>query len=296
MWDAPPECPDADSVRRYAERLLGQPLDTPRAQHVFAHARVRRNDAGYWELRLSLTSNQHVAEDTLVAKLCSALADATGLKVALATDPETASRSMETAPGVEAPAPIALAPTAERPLPPAEPAAPVRTLFGVRAEGAADFRLLPGVAPGAALTVWLQRAIWRAELTGRGFWGGDARFQQVPAVGAHLQLVSGASRVCVVLPAGAVSVPVCLGGEFGFMRGVGFGTGQNQTSRSLWGAIVLGPALQLPVANAVSLWLGAEGAFSFLQPGFNVRNLGTLYTAPPASVRMGFGAEVRFGR
>jgi hypothetical protein len=50
------------------------------------------------------------------------------------------------------------------------------------------------------------------------------------------------------------------------------------------------------LANAVALWLGAEGVFSFLRPGFNVRNLGTLYTAPPVSARIGVGCEVRFGR
>jgi hypothetical protein len=295
-WDAPPGCPDADSVRDYAARLLGQPLDTPRAQHVSARATVRRNDAGNWELTLLLTSNQNVAEETLVAKLCSSLADATGLKVALATDPEAATRAMETAPGVEAPAPSAPGPTAEPAAPSSEPADRGRARFGVRAEGAVDFRVLPAVAPGAALTVWLQRSSWRAELTGRAFWGGDARFQQLPAVGAHLQLFSGASRVCAVLPARAVSFPICLGGELGFMRGEGFGAQQNSTSHSLWGAVVAGPALQLPVANAVALWLGAEGVFSFLRPGFNVRNLGTLYTAPPVSARIGVGCEVRFGR
>lgn len=295
-WDAPPECPDADSVRGYAERLLGQPLDTPRAQHVFAHATVRRSEAGNWQLKLSLTSNQHVAEETLVARLCTSLADATGLKVALATDPETATRALGTAGGVAAPPPRAPTPIVERPLPPKEPGAPARTQFGVRVEGVADFRLLPAVAPGAALTVWLQRSIWRAELTGRGFWGADARFQQPPDVGAHLQLYSGASRACAVLPARAVSLPVCVGAEFGFMRGEGFGARPNETSRSLWGAVVAGPALQWPVTNTISLRLGAEGVFSFLRPGFNVRNLGTLYTAPPVSARIGAGGEVRFGR
>ena len=295
-WDAPPGCPDADSVRDYAARLLGQPLDTPRAQQVSARATVRRNEAGNWELKLSLTSNQHVAEETLVARLCSSLADATGLKVALATDPEAATRAMETAPGVAAPRPSAPPPPIEPATPPAEPGAPARVQFGVRAEGAVDFRLLPAVAPGAALTVWLQRSIWRAELTGRAFWGGDARFQQPPAVGAHLQLFGGASRGCAVLPARAVSFPLCLGPEFGFMRGEGFGAQQNGTSHSLWGAVVVGPALEVPVADAVSLWLGAEGVFSFLRPGFNVRNLGTLYTAPPVSARIGVGCQVRFGR
>jgi hypothetical protein len=276
--------------------LLGQPLDTPRAQYVSARATVRRNEAGNWELKLVLTSNQHVAEETLVAKLCSSLADATGLKVALATDPETTTLAMVTARGVGAPAPSAPPPTTERAVLPSEPAARGPAQLGVRAEGTADFRLLPAVAPGAALTVWLQRSIWRAELTGRGFWGDDARFQQLPAIGAHLQLVSGASRACIVLPARAVSLPVCLGAEFGFMRGDGFGAQQNGTSHSLWGAVVVGPALQLPVANAVSLWFGAEGVFSFLRPGFNVRNLGTLYTAPSVSARIGVGCEVRFGR
>jgi hypothetical protein len=45
-WQAPPECPDLDTVKRHTEGLLGQPLDALRSQHVKVHAKDHRNEGG----------------------------------------------------------------------------------------------------------------------------------------------------------------------------------------------------------------------------------------------------------
>lgn len=94
-WQAPNECPDSTSVKAHTERLLGQPLHAAPNQRIVARARVRRNDAGNWELSLSLASNEQVADETLIAQQCDALADATALKVALAIDPLATARAIE---------------------------------------------------------------------------------------------------------------------------------------------------------------------------------------------------------
>jgi hypothetical protein len=294
-WEAPAECPDLRAVRRRAERLLGQPLNTPRAQQLLARAQVHRNEAGNWELRLSLTGNQSVAEETLIAKQCSALADATALKVALAIDPVATARAIEVVALAPEPQPKLVA----RPSDVVQQSAPSQAPFaagGVRVAGGGGFGLLPGVARGAALSLWVERSQWRVELAGQGYFGGDARYQQMPTVGASLNLFSGLARVCPVARASGLEFPLCVGLELGFMRGVGFGLEIPEKSNSWWGAVVLGPAFRLPVSEAVALWFEADGVAPFLRPGFNVRNLGTLYTAAPGSARLWVGCEIRLSR
>jgi hypothetical protein len=293
-WEAPPECPNAEDIKAHAERLLGQPLGAPRAQRVVARAAVRRDEAGNWELRLSLTSNDRIAEDTLIAKQCMALGDATALKVALAIDPVATARAIQMAAGETEPR---RNPPAPKPAPSPEPLAPPSVSpgsTGLRLSAGAGLGLLPSVAGGAALAFWLQRSAWRAELGGQGFWGGDARYERTPAVGAQLQLFSAVARGCPVARGGGLEFPICLGLELGVMRGEGFGVEKTDTAHSFWGAVILGPALRAPVSKTLSFWLEADGAFAFLRPGFNVRNLGTLYSPGPGSARIWVGAEIRF--
>src|SRR5438309_466423 len=89
QWEEPSECLDANSVKPYVERLLGRPFETGRGQPVSAQARVHRNSLGNCELRLSLSEGKRSEEATLAAKECRAVADATALKTALASDPMT---------------------------------------------------------------------------------------------------------------------------------------------------------------------------------------------------------------
>ena len=263
VWEAPPECPDADSVVRYAERLLGQPLSTPRSQRVFARATVHRDEVGNWDLGLLLTSNGNVSEETLVAKQCATLRDAVGLQVALATDPVAAARAIETGTITKGPEPNS-PPTGANPAAyPSEHPAKPRAQVGVRLTGGADLGLLPSIEQGAALTLWVQRSAWRAELSGLGFGGSSAHFESMPAIGAHLQLYSGLARGCAVPRIGRAELPVCLGFELGVMRGEGFGAQMPGTSHSLWGAIAVGPALRLPITQTVSLARSRRAGFLF---------------------------------
>lgn len=294
-WDAPAECPDLSAVREHAERLLGQSLDAPRTQQIVARAKVHRNEAGNWELWLSLTANNRVAQETLIAKQCRALADATALKVALAIDPVATAHAIEVATVDTVPSPR---PAAIRQPSPDQPSTstPVSSSGGVRLAGGAAVGLLPGIGGGAGLTLWLQHAPWRAELAGQGFWGGDAHDERLATVGAHLQLFSGSARGCRVVRAGSVEFPLCLGAELGVMHGAGFGLENTEKSNSWWAALVFGPALRLPLSDAISLWFAADGVVPLLRPGFTVRNLGTLYTAAPGSARAWVGCEFRLSR
>jgi hypothetical protein len=295
-WDAPAECPNVDEIEAHAERLLGQPLAARRAQLVVAHAVVRRNKAGNWELRLSLTANGRYAEDTLIAQQCRALGDATAMKVALAIDPVATARALETAAAAAEPK---KPPPAAKPAPKLDLGAPsrsTRTSFGLRLSTGAAVGLLPSLAGGGAFALWLQRSSWRAELGGQGYWGGDARYERMPAVGAKLQLFSAVARGCPVAHWGGLDFPVCIGVELGAMRGVGFGVKKTETAYSASGAVVLGPALRAPIGKSLGFWLEAEGAYAFLRPALEVRNLGTLYSARSTSGRIWAGIEIRLGQ
>src|SRR5260221_4386256 len=148
QWEAPPECPDVNSVKLYTERLLGQPLETRRSQNVVAQAKVRRNDAGNWELRLSLSVGDRLEENTLVEMQCRSLADATALKVPLATDPIAVVDSIQPVPGppsIESDAKAARSPAG------ADESRARKARVALRAAGGAGFGPLPGVGPGAGL-------------------------------------------------------------------------------------------------------------------------------------------------
>lgn len=304
-WQAPSECPDSRSVKAHTERLLGQPLHAAPNQRVVARASVRRNEAGNWQLSLSLASNEQVAEETLVAKQCRALADATALKVALAIDPLATARAIEASAQRVQVGPPALEGRAvsteqkdteegeyaeEAP----QPASVVQG--GVRLDLGAGLDLLPGLALGGNVGVWLQRFGWRGELSGRAFVGEASAYPKMPAVGARLQLFGGVLRGCHLWSAGSIELPLCLGVDAGVSRGIGFGLATVNSATSWWAAVELGPALRLPLSERVAIWIEADANLPFLRSGFNVRNLGSVYTTPPVAAMGWVGCEIRLSR
>ncbi len=295
VWEAPAECPDLDGVKRYAERLLGQPLDRLRGKSIAARGKVQRSDHGNWQLDLVIVVGEHVEEERLTAKKCRALADAMALKVALACDP------LAVVEAVEPPDPVTTQPS----LPLAPPARPAqqgmmmvesskRQKLGLRAMGGAGFGQLPGVSPGAALYASLQLRAFRVELGAQYYVGGEARYANLPSVGAELDLASATARACLTPGTGRWSFPVCAGFEVGVMRGKGFGVATTSRDSSMWGAVVVGPALRFSVSESLGLWLGADAVLPVLRPGFHMRNLDTLYVVPAGGSRALGGLEMNF--
>ncbi|HEY1534835.1 MAG TPA: hypothetical protein VGF76_12480, partial [Polyangiaceae bacterium] len=297
QWQAPAECPDADSVKLSVERLLGQKLADLQSKNVRAHGEVRRNEVGNWELHCLLSVGDRVEEETFAAKKCQALADAMALKIALAIDPLAVVESVE--PAVPASPPTPPVPsstvTKERPVAATSAAASSVRYIGLRATGGAGFGPLPGVTAGAALYSSIQLPAFRVELGGQVYSGGVARYAQLPNVGAHLQLFSGAARACLTPGTSRLTVPICGGLELGVIRGEGFGIPAAETSGGAWGAAVIGPALHLTLAGAFALWVEGDAVLTLLRPEFHARNLDSLYTPPEAGARFSAGLEVDLG-
>jgi hypothetical protein len=298
QWQAPPECPDLNSVRRSVERLLGQALADLHNKDVRAQGEVRRNEAGNWELHSVLSVGSGVEEETFAAKKCQALADAMALKIALAVDPLAVVESVEPAPtdAAAAPQPAPSAP-ANRPdgatSPPA--ASSSARYIGLRASGGAGLGPLPGVTTGVAVYGSIQLPSFRIELGGQTYWGGVARYARLPAIGANFQLYSGAARACLTPGTDTMTIPVCAGLELGLIRGEGFGTPTSETSGGTWAALVLAPALHLRLARAVALWVEGDALLTAVRPEFHARNLESLYVPAWAGLRLSAGLEVDFG-
>ena len=138
----------------------------------------------------------------------------------------------------------------------------------------------------------LQSPLFRVEVGAQVFGGTDARYDALPEVGAHLQLYSGLARGCATPTVGSVQFPVCVGVELGIMRGEGFGVNMAGAANSAWGALVLGPAVRVPISGGLSLWIEADAVLPVVRPGFRVRNLEALYVAPSGASRAWAGLEM----
>jgi hypothetical protein len=301
-WEAPNECPDANTVRAGTERLLGQSLDVPRGNNVRAHGKVSRNSSGNWELELRIAVGDRVEEETLIAKKCRALADAMALKVALASDPLAVVESVErdipaSAAPAEAAAKASLSPSdhAQSQPPPSGLSGTRRLRGSLRITGGVGVGQLPGASAGTALYGSLELSSFRAELGAQFYRGGDARYVQLPSVGAQLDLLSGTVRACFTQGASRWTFPICSGFELGVMRGEGFGVATTETASRLWAAAIVGPAVRFSLTRGVALWLEADAVLPLIRPGFHMQNLDTLYLAPASGWRACVGLEVDLG-
>jgi hypothetical protein len=295
QWEAPAECPDANSVKARAERLLGRRLTDLQNRDIRARGVVRRNEAGNWELQAMLAVGEQVENETLVAKRCASLGDAMALKLALAIDPLAVVDAVQEPPESQ---PKVTPPRARDQVPRHTDTGKVATRprLGLRLVGAVGLGPLPGVTPGAGLFLSLQLPVFRLELGGQAHWSGVARYDSPapPNVGADLNLFFGAARGCVTPGSGRWIFPICGGLELGLMRGVGFGVPATKTTSGVWGGVAIGPAVQLRLFSHLSLWVEADASLTLLKPEFHVRNLPTLYTPPDGSSRVAAGFEMNF--
>lgn len=277
-WDAPPECPSESEVRSAVDQWLTAPAGELDLRAIHASARVRADPGGF-RLELTFESKSGTGHETLVAPKCETLADIVALKVALAADPVGA---LETAAG-----------------PPDEPhrAKTKRRehAYGLRITGGAGFGPLPGAGPAAALVGSVHFRGARIEL-GAGYWFPEsAHYESLPSVGADFTLVAGMVRGCAAPRLGAVELPICGGLEAGDLRGKGFGVPTVEAADRPWIALVFGPAIAIPVADPVFLWLEGDAVLGLIRPsGYGVRNLETLYAPEIGAARVWAGLEVRF--
>jgi len=278
-WEAPDDCPDEEEVRKAVALWLAQSVDVVDPGAIEVDARVKTHNNGYL-LELSLETPSGRISQTLTAERCATLVDAVALNVALAaTGPGTRSEVLE----------------------PVDKHKSDKMRFGARVSGGAAVKQLPGFAFTAALVGSLELKMWRVE-AGFGYVAPRiAYYAGLPEtdIGVELQLLFGTGCICARWVLNSVEIPTCIGVELGLMRGKGragdqAGVEETVISDQLWGALVLGPALRVPLGNGFSAWVEADALIALFRPEFQIRNLGTLYRPEAIAVRVLLGVEWQY--
>lgn len=321
-WDAPPECPSAEEIEaRYRFLLSGPPVGDGT---LVASAKVRREAAGLWVLRLTTSYGDATDSRVLEASGCGELADGVAMVFAVALEPglddapdqppfvapPQPAAEAPTSPQVPEPGPIRPArvqkPTSTSPRPPRTMASsqltkrstvPAPTPFarlGVGAERGA----LPGAAvlPGFGLGLLWPRAQLEADVSWLAPRSFDAPVDDSSALtfNVRAQSIQGAVRGCYVLRDGAISIPLCAALEAGrtFARSRGLTT--DSTLRGPWLAAGLRAALRYRWRR-IGVYAAGEVLRSLVTTRLRVVQT-PLFTPSALSVRGIAGVELFFLR
>jgi hypothetical protein len=320
-WVASDRCPDAAYVEAKIARLLaGAVPDTPRLR---ARAVVVRDKNGPWHVDLSTESATGTGHRSVTAETCRAAADVTALILALAVDPEGASRnrggSMDADAAIDAEADSTSSVTApsggaatdgsaseatvastSNETRASVPDRPASTIFAAGVYALADLGTLPFLGPGAGVRLAAMPAFApaaRLEL-GASLWAPQTVAPTTASLGGRFDLRSIDIAACWVPSLGRWELGACLGGEVGWMTGSGIGSGTSvgQTSDAVW------PILRPRFAGAYRFtrqWAvrGDVGlGVSLARPQFRWEGVGGGDVQSPAVVaaRAGVGLEGRF--
>jgi hypothetical protein len=320
-WVASDRCPDAAYVDAKIARLLaGAAADTPRLR---ARAVVVRDKNGPWRVDLSTESATGTGHRSVTAETCRAAADVTALVLALAVDPEGASRnrggsmdadaaidagadstSSVTAPSVgaatDAPAPEATVASTSNETQASVPNRVESRVFAAGVYVLADLGTLPYLGAGAGVRLAVIPPFARAARleVGASLWAPQTVAPTTASLGGRFDLRSIDVAACWVPSLGRWELGACLGGELGWMTGSGIssGTGEGQTNDALW------PILRPRVTGAYRLstqWAvrGDLGlGVSLGRPQFRWEGVGGGDVQSPGVVaaRADVGLEARF--
>lgn len=321
-WAAPPECPGAAVVEGSVRERLGRDVEPGEIEAV---AEVKdEGSAGY---RLTLRTRRDGAEDRreLSAHDCRALADATGLVIALTIDAVAVAEQIGGAPaeppedlavvpdpGAAAQAEAEAAPEIE-PAPEAAPESTVRAggaagqprapqgrsdrsrtpAFALALAGGGILGTLPGISGGPELGAALLWRRLRLELAGA--WLAPRTERQGDAsVGVQLGIAT--ARACGRLGTARVEVPLCGGLELGALRGDGDGAPGARTAHGLWLAPVLGGGVRGWVTERLAPFARLDVSIPVAHPAFELRSTDDrveIFRASPVSGRLWLGLEVK---
>ncbi|MBA3548325.1 MAG: hypothetical protein H0T76_17730 [Nannocystis sp.] len=311
-WRAPEECPDREVVLAGLAGLVEVADDaadpTPRTR-VRATAVTRRIGEVY-QLDLRIQTTSVALRRRLVTEDCATLAEATALLVAIVLDPleVTAQVSSEAAEprsrlpaddlplavGVPAEPPAAASPPAALPRRPAPVVVPVRrTTPLVRLDAAIDAGATPGVTGDVGGAIGLLRPRLRLELHGL-YTVPRALHVGTQQVGRLARWALG-FRGCARIVQRRLEVPLCLGLEGGQFLATGAGiTVRPLDARPPWLAGLAGLGLIWSPVPRLGLGARADLVVAPFRAPFTVGGQ-VVHTPEVVGVRVGLGAELRFG-
>ncbi|WP_437895781.1 hypothetical protein [Sorangium sp. So ce124] len=327
-WSAPGECADRGRVLAEIEQRLGRSSAANGEPPLKARAVVSRNERGSWDLRLTTTLGETTRSRELHGETCAELADAAALIIALAIDPDAASRGTPTAapdtaaapgdssgadpdagadPGAgvapevdaspDAPtaaeAPAASPPPGASAAPAQRPSRPLELRGALRVSGVLDTASLPAVAPGAGIAAGVLIGAVRVELSGTYF-GAQQAFVERPTMGGDVQLTTGGLRLCYAMRYRSIELGPCAGIEVGVMSAASFGAASPGSNRALWVAPHPGALATFTLSDRLRVPLTIDVPFPVTRDRFVLVGIGAVHRSAAATLRASLGVEVRF--
>ena len=253
-------CPSAAQIERDVSERLGRSPFSERGERGIEVVVQRAENR--WQARLYLRVD---ASETDAVRLiesdaadCAELGKSVALAVALAIAPELPPE----------PKPEPAAPPPQPCPPPPEPLPPPPTVHGEASlRGLISPNLLPGTAPGAALTVTL-----RGELIGAAFGGLFYPQNELRAREAHLGfgLSAGFISGCLWARTSDPQIWSCLGARIGALHSVVFRPDPVQPGDRFWWAASSELGLRQHVLGRAFVELGAAAVFPLVRHRFQV--------------------------
>lgn len=326
VWEAPDGCPSQSDVEAQIAAMLAGSVRAV-APGTSLRFKVVRDGAG-WRLGGRLTGPDGVAERTLVARDCAALAEAAALIAAIAVDPEHVAPgevpvSTDSSPEVppppdppaivpappgdpppqtpevpetmsRGPAPAPAPDVADEPADPPAPSAPP-----ARRRAAAELGLAAGLGLGALprpaallrLHVGARGRRFRVGARASAWLPREAAVPGHPEVGGRFWLVSGGVYGCGVLrPGKRVELPLCGALDVGVLGGRGVGELMPaRAARSPWAGLSAGPGVHVTVHRHVAVQAALEGLAVLALPRFEISGVGA------ACCQSAFGGQLTAG-
>jgi hypothetical protein len=320
-WSAPPNCARIARVRQDVAELAG-----PNAGAGARATLVVTEAAGAWRAQLTLSGTVQ-GQRSLSADSCDAAARAAALVIALAVNPEAASRLSEKLLAPVAAEPPPPAPAAEEPAPPApEPPLPVlpngrlpevvlgdppvryidrspRLEFGAGATG--EFGLLPEFSFGVAAAAGLKADWFRTELELALFPSRYTSYRAAPNFGGRFAMGSLSLRTCARLLDHEVSAHLCGALRGHQLRAEGEATsevGEDERARfatfkrnAAPASATLGGLFAWPSRSWIALQTRAEAVFPLSRPEFVIEGLGRVHRPEAVGVTALLGVLVTPG-
>jgi hypothetical protein len=319
-WSAPADCPSEASVRARVDALLHASADAALGAGMAVDARARAVDDGTWLVELDLTSAGARRRRSIPGgRDCKEAAEAAAVVIAIAIDPEAASRVADAPDEVATPDPestaIPEAPSVPEPDPapqeaPAEPDPTPRPLLSPRADaapklpaasplrgvlgvfGAVGFGHMP--APAAAIGIEGGIALPRVRVTASGLWWFRHR-ESFGSAAIDFRQWSTAVRACPVFEVHRyVEILACGGVEIGqtIVRTSGLRGGEEPAP--LWLAWLVQPALVIVPRPWLGVRVAPEVFGPFWLTAYDVAPIGEVFRVRPVGIRGVLALEARF--
>ncbi len=288
-WDAPSECPSAESVAAEFATLLGGPTRPPTTARLTAHAQVARVGPDIWTITLSTLLDDVQGERRLEGHSCQSVASAAALILALTLDPTAAERLKPGPPAPPPPDPPGL--VARAPAPPG-PTAPDR--FFLRAFAGGATALLPTPAFTAGAGAGLLGPRWDLEtflLISAEARGAPASLQ---GAGGDFRLFLLAARGCAHQPVGGFAAKFCAGVAAEHLTARGFGVPDPGSGQVTLPAGLASLVLARRISERGELSLEVDATAGLDRPRFVLRNVGTVFSVPAFSLIVGGAWSQRF--